>query len=85
MIVSLFFFFFFSLGQSPTGIGNLSRCWLSCLGPLVYLLPETFNLFSFPIFWLWTYLVKIVSERRRTHQSRYLCFYWNLAYFNKRW
>ena len=28
-------------------IGNLSRFWLSCLDPLVYLLSKTFKLFDF--------------------------------------
>ena len=34
--------------------------WLSCLGPLVFLL--TVKLFSFPIFLLWAYLIKVIPE-----------------------
>jgi hypothetical protein len=37
------------------GICDLSRFCLSCVGPLVFLLPKTFNLFGFQIFWLWTH------------------------------
>jgi len=35
----------------PSGIGDRSLFWLSCLGPLGYLLPKTFTLFGFPMFW----------------------------------
>jgi hypothetical protein len=51
----------------PSGIGDHSWCWLSCWGLLVYLLPTTFKLFSFPIFWLWAYLMKVIPETRRAH------------------
>jgi len=36
--------------------------WLSYLGPLAYLLLESFILFDIPIFWLWADLIKIVPE-----------------------
>jgi hypothetical protein len=32
-------------GQFPSGI--------FCLDPLIYLLPKTFELFNFPIFWIY--------------------------------
>jgi hypothetical protein len=34
----------------PLGIGDLGRFGISCLGPLVFLLPKTFKLFGFQIF-----------------------------------
>jgi hypothetical protein len=53
---------FFKLLTCKSGIVSMplidfSRSWLSCLGFLVDLLPKTFKLFGFPIFWLWAYLV----------------------------
>jgi hypothetical protein len=34
---------------SPSGIGDLSRFWLSCLGPSILLLPNTlFNIIIWP-------------------------------------
>jgi hypothetical protein len=36
---------------SPSGIGELSRFWLSCFRPLCVLSPKTFNLFSATILW----------------------------------
>jgi len=39
-------------GSPPSGMGDLSRFWLSCLGLFVFLLPKTFKLFGFQIFWL---------------------------------
>jgi len=39
-----------------TCLGDLSWFWLSCSGPLAYLLQHTFTSFGFPISWLWTYL-----------------------------
>jgi hypothetical protein len=41
---------------------EMSQFRLSCVGPLVYLLPKTFKLFCFPIFWLWAYLMKGYSR-----------------------
>ena len=37
------------IGFPPSDIGDLSRLWLSCLGPLVLFLP---NYFVFPVFGL---------------------------------
>ena len=28
---------------------------------------EDFEIFDIPIIWLWTYLLKVVSEKRRAH------------------
>jgi len=33
-----------------TGMSNLGQYWLTGINPLIYLLPETFKLFDFPIF-----------------------------------
>ena len=46
-------------------IGDLSRCWLSCLGPLVYC-SQKFKLFGFPIFWFSAYIIKIIPEKCHT-------------------
>jgi len=35
---------------SPSGIGDHNRFWLSYLGSFVYLLPQTFKSFAFPLF-----------------------------------
>jgi len=35
--------------------------------PLVLLLPKTFNLFDFSIFWIVVYLMKVIPETRREH------------------
>jgi len=36
--------------------------WLSCLCPLVSLLPKHIKLFGFPAFRLWAYLMKVIPE-----------------------
>ena len=43
-----------------SGIGDVSRFWLSCLCPLVSLLLKSFKLFGFPIFRLWAYQMKVI-------------------------
>jgi hypothetical protein len=48
---------------SPSGIDK--QLWLSYLEPLVFLLPKTFKLFDFPIFWHWSYLMKVISRNAR--------------------
>jgi hypothetical protein len=48
--------------QSPSDTYNLITFSLSCLCPLVYLLPKTFRLFSFQIFWLWVYTMKVIPN-----------------------
>jgi hypothetical protein len=35
------------------GLGNHIRFYLSCLDPLVYLLPMTYIVFDFSIYWRW--------------------------------
>jgi len=42
------------------------RLWLSCLGPLVLLIPKI-KLFGFPISRFWVYLMKDVTETCRVH------------------
>ena len=37
--------------------------------------PETFELFGFPIFRFWAYLMKVIPETRPAHQIRYLRFF----------
>ena len=43
---------------SLSSIGDHSRCWLSCIGPLVLLFSKTFKLF-----WLWSFL-NMLSQKR---------------------
>jgi hypothetical protein len=38
--------------------------WLSYLGPLAYLPQRTFKLFIFPLYKLWTYLMKVIPDTR---------------------
>ena len=49
---------------SPSGIDKPLRVWL-IFRALVFLLPKTFKLFDFPIFWHWTYLMKVISRNAR--------------------
>ena len=37
-------------GSPPSGIGDINRCWLFCLGSLIYFLAKLLKLFAFPIF-----------------------------------
>jgi hypothetical protein len=41
-----------------------NRFWLSFVGPLVFWHPTIFRLFDVQLFWLWTYLVKVIPKRR---------------------
>ena len=52
------------LPQIPN-IGDLSRFWLSCLGPLVFYCSQNFKLFGFPIFAF--ELMKVIPETRHMH------------------
>ena len=56
---------------------NFSRVWLSCLDPMIFQIPKTLTLFSFPIVWLSAYPIKSIHETRRTHLIRNLCLYYN--------
>jgi len=56
-------------------MGCLGQFWLSCLGPLVLLVPNTFKLFGFSKFRCWAYLVKIIPEKRRAPSIWYLRFF----------
>jgi hypothetical protein len=56
-----------------TVVCDFSRVWFSFLGPMVFLLPGTFKLFGFQIFWFWAYL-KVIPVTRHVHQIWYLCF-----------
>ena len=49
----------------------------SWLCPLVYMLPKTITLFSFPVCLLCVYMMKAIPEMRCEHQIRYLRFYYN--------
>jgi hypothetical protein len=51
---------------SPSDIGDLSRFWLSCLGPLFYC-SQIFKLFGFPNFRSWAYLMKVILETCHAH------------------
>ena len=33
---------------------------------------RTLKLFGFPIYWLWTHLMKVITEKRRAHQIKFL-------------
>jgi hypothetical protein len=61
-------------------IGDLSRYWLSCLGPLVLLLPNNFTLCSYQLFRFWAYLMKIILGTRRVHYILYILFLWGLCF-----
>ena len=69
--------FFFNQNEDspPSGICDLSRFWLFSLRPFILSLPNTFELFCFPIFRFWAYLMKVIPETRRTHWIWYLRFH----------
>jgi hypothetical protein len=48
-------------------IDDLIWPWLSCLGPLIFLLLKILRLFWFQIFYLWAYLMKVIPETCRAH------------------
>jgi hypothetical protein len=50
----------------PSDIGDLGRFWLSCLVPLVLLLPNILVI-DFPIFPYWPYLMKVIPETRHVY------------------
>jgi hypothetical protein len=45
-----------------------SLYWLSCLGPLVFLLQKPSKIFDFPIFRLCAYTIKVIPKMRRLLQ-----------------
>ena len=70
-----------------SSLWHIWRFWLSCMGTLVLLLPNTFKLFVFPICRFWAYLMKFILETRR---ASYKCIYiyiyiyrclYNILYF----
>lgn len=54
---------------------NLSRVWVSCLGPSVVMLPELNFFGGFLIFRFRTYLMKVIPETRCVH------LIWNLRFY----
>jgi hypothetical protein len=48
-----------------------------CIHDLFYLLPKTFKLFSFQIFWPLAYLIKVISETCCAHLIIYLRYYYH--------
>lgn len=48
---------------------------LSCVGPLVLLLPNTFKLYGLPIFRFWSWPMKVMSETHRAYYIWYQSFY----------
>ena len=44
-------------------------------GNSVEALSNTFNIFGFPILWIWVNLTKVIPDTRRKHYMRYLRFY----------
>jgi hypothetical protein len=57
-----------------TQVSLLQGFWISGVGPLNLLLPKTFELFGFQIFWLWAYLMNVIPETCRVHWIWYLRF-----------
>jgi len=49
-----------------SGMCDLSRFWLSGLGPLVSLISKIFKLCGFQMFMLWVSLMKVITETRCT-------------------
>ena len=54
---------------------NRNQFLLSCIGPLVLLLPNAIKLFGFPIFLYWAYLMKVIPETHRAYSI------WNLRFY----
>ena len=50
-----------------SGMCDLSRFWLFCVGHLVFLLPNVLQLFCFQIFHFWAYLMKGIPETDHAH------------------
>jgi magnesium-transporting ATPase (P-type) len=48
-------------------LGHINLLWLSCLGTLIVLIPQTFKLFGIPIIWPWAYLKKFIPETCCAH------------------
>ena len=46
----------------PLALVSLADFGFYCLCPLVLLLPNTFRLLGFPIFWFCTYLMKVIPN-----------------------
>ena len=51
---------------------------ISCLDPLVFLLPNTFGLLGFQIVRFWTYLMKVIPETPRVHSI------WNIRFYSEK-
>jgi len=49
----------------PSAIGDLGRFWLSCLGPLILLLPNTIT--NYVAFQSFGFEPKFIPETRRAH------------------
>lgn len=52
--------------------------FMSSVGTSVFLLPITFGLICFTMFWLRLFLMKAVQEAHHLHWIRYLRCYWTL-------
>ena len=57
-------------------INQSIRLWLSFLGPLGFLLPNTRRLLGFPVVWPWANLMKVILEGHRVHYIWYLRFFY---------
>jgi hypothetical protein len=62
----------------PQAWMTLRQLWLSCLCHLVYLLHKSLELFVYPIFWLWAYLMKINSGKTLCVLNRYIYVFNNI-------
>jgi hypothetical protein len=56
-----------NMTHTMKGQGNHCRFWLSCLGHLIFVSPKDFYIIGVPLFWLWTYPMKLIPEKRRGH------------------
>ena len=60
---------------------------LTCLCSLVFFssCSEKFRLFSFPVFWFWVYLIKVILETRRGQWIGYLYFFFITRIISRCW
>ena len=59
---------------------SFNRFWLSCLGSLIFMIPNTLELFGFPILWHWAYLMKTIPETCQVYKNWYLRFFKQLHF-----
>ena len=68
--------YFHMHASSLSDIDGLARFWLSWLCTLICSLPKAFEVSGFPIFWLWAFLMKVITAGTLFVQyDKYLYFY----------